>query len=383
MNLRKILAVNAGSSSLKFATFPVPMREAIARGAEPIAEPIGAQTTAAAVGVLIKRLTESGVRIDAVGCRVVHGGPWLAAPARVTAELLTQLRAVEPLAPLHNPIDVAILEGFERWLPEVPAVAVFDTAFHRNLPDVARTYALPVELATTHGLRRYGFHGLSHAYVSRRLLELIDRAGDAKGTRLVTCHLGNGASVCAIRDGKSIDTSMGFTPMEGLVMGTRSGDLDPGLVLFLLRATGKDAAEVGALLNHQSGLAGLSGLGSDLRAIEQAAATGDARAELALEVFAYRAAKYIGAYVVALEGLDAMAFTGGIGEHSASMRERICRRLGVLGIELDSTRNRGIRGDGPGATGEIGAAGGAVPVWVIPTDEEIEIARAVAVALAL
>ena len=222
-----------------------------------------------------------------------------------------------------------MIEAGLRLLPDAPAVAVFDTAFHRTLPDVAWRYALPAELSERLHLRRYGFHGLSHKYVSERLLHHLGR--DPAGTRLITCHLGSGASVCALRDGKSVDTSMGLTPLEGLVMGTRSGDVDPGLLLYLLRTQGMTPDGLDDLLNHQSGLKGLAGQ-SDVRELEQAADAGDERATLALDIFAYRVRKYIGAYAAALGGLDALAFTGGIGEHSPPMRARICRDLEFLGL---------------------------------------------------
>jgi acetate kinase len=253
-------------------------------------------------------------------------------------------------------------------------VAVFDTAFHRTIPDVAALYALPLALAREKGLRRYGFHGTSHRYVSSRLLARLGRP--AVGSRLITCHLGNGASLCAVRDGKCIDTSMGLTPMEGLVMGTRSGDVDPGLLLHLLRAEGYSADSLDDLLNNQSGLKGLAGSG-DVRDLTKAAEAGDPRATLALDVFAYRARKYIGAFAAALEGLDAIAFTAGIGEHSALVRSKICATLAWLGVRLDEAINQR-----PGAGDVcISAAGAPVAVWIIPTDEESQIARETATAL--
>jgi len=252
-------------------------------------------------------------------------------------------------------------------------VAVFDTAFHRTLPEEAWRYALPSDLADRLGLRRYGFHGISHRFVSGRLLDCLGRA--PAGTRLITCHLGSGASVCALLGGASVDTSMGLTPLEGLVMGSRSGDLDPGLLLYLLRTQGMTAQQLDDLLNQDSGLKGLAGK-SDVRDLEQAAGAGDARAGMALEIFAYRVRKYLGAYAAALGGLDAVAFTGGIGERGAGMRARICRGLDFLGVTLDDERNWAATG---GAPALISADGGPTPVWVIPTDEERQIAREVAV----
>jgi acetate kinase len=257
-----------------------------------------------------------------------------------------------------------------RDLPDVPAVAVFDTAFHKTLPETAWRYALPLPLSERLGLRRYGFHGLSHRYVSEALLTCLGR--DAAGTRLVVCHLGSGASVCALRDGLSVDTSMGLTPLEGLVMGTRSGDIDPGLLLYVQRREQMSPDALDELLNHQSGLKGLSDGQSDVRKLEEAASAGDARADLALDIFAYRVRKYIGAYAAALGGLDALAFTGGIGEHSPSMRARICDGLEFLGIRVNDARNAGAVGH---AAAPLSPDAAPVAVWMVPTDEERQIAR--------
>lgn len=394
MSLR-VLVLNPGSATLKFGFYQMPAATLLARGLvdrigtprselkmfvtgqEPKIEPVAAKGPGQAAKQIIRRLLsrpEGDARapapIDAVGCRVVHGGPGLIAPTLVTAPVLEELRALKKLAPLHIPTDIAVLKQVRQSLPGTPVIAVFDTAFHQTLPEVASTYALPVELCARYGLRRYGFHGISHAYVSRELINHLGRG--AKGTRVITCHLGNGASICAVRDGRSIDTSMGFTPMEGLVMGTRSGDVDPGLLVYLIRAVGMTVGQVDDLLNHRSGLHGLSGLSADLRDLERAALKNDKRAELALEIFAYRACKYIGAFAAALQGLDAVAFTGGMGEHSPSIRRRICRRLGFLGLRLDGRRNRAASG---GAARQISVEGSVPQVWVIPTDEEGEIAH--------
>jgi len=400
-----ILVLNPGSATLKFGLYQMPdlsktspttdSATVLASGiVEPIGssqselkmsvaaqkptiEPVEATTPVQAVEQIIRRLlaysgesTQTPIAIDAVGCRVVHGGPRLVKPTRVTASVLEELRALKELAPLHIPADIAVLDQVQGSLPEIPVIAVFDTAFHQTLPPVAYTYALPVELSAQYKLRRYGFHGISHAYVSGRLIEHLGRG--AKETKLITCHLGSGASLCAVRGGQSIDTSMGLTPLEGLVMGTRSGDVDPGLVLYLIRTAGMSPNEVDSLLNHQSGLRGLSGLSADVRELEQAERAGDRNAELALEVFAYHARKYIGAYAAALEGLDAVAFTGGIGEHSASMRRRICQGLDFLGLRLDHELNEAADGR---AAMRISKDSGAVQIWVIPTDEERQIAR--------
>ena len=305
-----------------------------------------------------------------LGYRVVHGGPKFTKATIITPEVLDGIRALSEFAPLHNPIDAAVIEAGQRLLPSVPGIAVFDTAFHHTLPEVASQYAIPCELAERLHLKRYGAHGISHEYVSGRLLQCLGR--DANGTRLITCHLGSGASVCAVRDGKSVDTSMGLTPLEGLVMGTRSGDIDPGLLIYLQRTQRMTPDGIDDLLNHKSGLQGLSDRSADVRDLETAAQSGDARAELALSVFAYRVRKYIGAYAAALGGLDAIAFTGGIGEHSASVRARCVQDLAFLGIEIDAERNAAGAGKAPAS---IAATNTAIPIWVIPTDEERQISR--------
>lgn len=403
-----ILVLNPGSSTLKFGLYQMPdlstdsaTRDSATVLVSGIIERIGApqaklimsaatqqavnetveaKTPAQAVEQTIRLLLASAddnapaaLTMDAVGCRIVHGGAQFVQPTRITPSILDELRVLADLAPLHNPVGVAVLEQVQRSLPETPLMAVFDTEFHQTLPPVAYTYALPFELCARYGLRRYGFHGISHAYVSRQLIGHLGHG--ARGTKVVICHLGNGTSICAVADGKSIDISTGFTPLEGLVMGTRSGDVDPGLILYLIRAVGMSASEVDNLLNHESGLRGLSGLSADIRDLEQAALDGNEHARLALEIFAYRTRKYIGAYAAALAGLDAVAFTGGIGEHSASMRGRICQGLEFLGLRLDETRNKTANGH---AAMRISAESSPVQIWVVPTDEEQEIARSTA-----
>jgi len=321
-----ILVLNPGSSSLKSAVYEFPQ------------------------GVVVP---ESG-KIDAAGIRVVHGGSRFVKPARVDDAVIAEILKLAELAPLHNPKAVEIIENTRRERPGVPIVAVFDTAFHQTMPPLASRYAVPRDV----DVRRFGFHGISYSYVSSRV--------DAK--RHIICHLGNGASVCALLAGRSIDTSMGFTPMEGLVMGTRAGDLDSGVLLYLMRK-GRGEADLDDLLNHHCGLLGVSGRSGDVRELESAARAGDANAEFALELFAYRVAKYIGAYSAVLGGLDAVTFTAGIGEHSAGVRSRICERLAFLGIEVDEELNRALRTD------DRCISRGPVKVWVIPTNEELEIAR--------
>jgi len=335
---------------------------------------VAAETPAQAAEHAIEACQPLG--IDAIGHRVVHGGWRFIEPTRVSPEVIADIRAVSSLAPLHNGLALEGIEAGLRMLPDTPAVAVFDTAFHRTIPKHAALYALPVELSEQHHLRRYGFHGISHQYVCGRLLQCMGR--DAAGTRLITCHLGNGSSLCAIRDGRSIDTSMGLTPMEGLVMGTRSGDIDPGLVLHLITTLGMTAEQVNELLNRKSGLLGLSGRSGDMRDVEQAASDGDARARLALESFAYRIRKYIGAYAAAMGGVDAIAFTAGIGEHSVGTRSRVCSGMDFLGLSLDKQRNNAAD---PEEAVRINRDDSGVQIWVIATDEERQIAREVRSAL--
>lgn len=398
--MMNLLAINMGSATLKFRIFgmmedDIEEEETAASLAGGLVEFSGSgpaeltfdvrngplerstvqvRTHGEAVESVIGRLRShpetARLQIDGAGHRIVHGGTRFSGPTRITPDTLSALRELSPLAPLHNPSGIAGIEAGLRLLPNTPAVAVFDTTFHTTLPPVAATYALPRSLRNAHSLRRYGFHGLSHRSVSEKLLELLERP--AAGTRLITCHLGSGASLCALRDGKSVDTSMGFTPMEGLVMGTRCGDLDPGLLLYLLNTVGLEARELEDLLTHDSGLRGVSGLSDDVRVLERAAEAGDPDAELALALFAYRVRKYIGAYTAALGGLDALAFTGGIGVHSNAMRRRICRNMEFFGILLaEEAPNTGDTG----TPIRISAADASVPIWTVPTDEELQIAR--------
>jgi acetate kinase len=357
-----VLVLNPGSSTLKWAVFEgdgagEDTRAPIRLAGATIEVAAGGMAAAARAAVE----QSSQWTIDGVGCRIVHGGSDFREPTLVDDRVLERIHALSELAPLHNPPALEAIEEVRGQLRGVPIVAVFDTAFHQTLPPVASTYAVRREL----GVRRYGFHGISYSYVTRRLTHHL-----GPGKRLILCHLGNGASICAVAGGKSIDTSMGFTPMEGLVMGTRSGDLDPGVILFLLRK-GMTEADIDDALNHRSGLLGISGTSGDVRTLEASARKGDAGAELALEAFAYRASKYIAAYAAALNGVDALVFTAGIGEHSSFMRKRICSRLSFMDIVLDDTLNDDRRRD------ERRISRGKVEVWVIPTDEEAEIARVV------
>jgi acetate kinase len=286
---------------------------------------------------LRSRLADAQLALAGVAHRVVHGGERFAEPVRIDAEVEATIAALIPLAPLHNPANLAGIRAARELLPKLEHVAVFDTAFHQTMPRRARAYALPRELVARHGIRRYGFHGPSHAHVAARAAEHLGE--DLRNLRLITCHLGNGCSVCAVEYGRSVETSMGMTPLEGLAMGTRSGDLDPGVILHLLRS-GYSVDELDSLLNEQSGLAGISGAGKDLRDIERRAAEGDEDCRLAIHVFAHRLRKYIGAYAAVMGGVDAIVFTGGIGQHSALIRHRACQRLEFLGARLDEERNR-------------------------------------------
>ena len=399
-NDMNILVLNAGSSSLKFCLYAMdglrPLTEAEnvlavgeiervgvpdthlqltigqAEQSEPIDAPDVASAAEQALRLLVTPEHNGGktVHVDAVGHRVVHGGPDFVQPVRVDETVLQRLRDLTPLAPLHTPGSVAGIEAALRALPNVPNVAVFDTAFHHDLPAVTAQYAIPHALAQQHHLRRYGFHGISYAYVTQRALIALGR--EAAGTRLVLCHLGGGASICAVRDGKSVDTSMGFTPLEGLIMGTRSGDIDPGLVLYLLQTLNMNATDVATLLNKKSGLLGLSdGISSDVRDLEKAADAGNPNAKLALDAFAYRIRKTIGAYAAAMGGIDALIFTDKIGSHAFKTRQRICADLEFMGLGLDDARNVDINGPEPAAIG----TGDGGRVWVVPTDEERQIAR--------
>jgi acetate kinase len=364
-----ILALNAGSATLKYKLFQMPHNgggggeTVLAEGTEDHGQGDGI------VAAAEKVITEcEGRGLDAIGHRVVHGGARFTEPARITPDVMTDLRSLRTLDPLHNPTETAMIAAGLRLLPNVPAVAVFDTAFHRTLPEIAYRYALPRDLSDRLGLRRYGFHGISHQYVSGHLIECL--GCEPEGTRLIVCHLGSGASVCAVKDGLSVDTSMGMTPLEGLVMGTRAGDIDPGLLLFLHRS-GMTTHALDDLLNKRSGLLGLSGRSGDVRVLEDAARDGDDVSALALELFAYRVRKYIGAYAAALGGLDAVAFTGGIGEHSHTIRARICRGLDFLGLVLDDALNERAGGEPT----RISLDTASVQAWVIATDEERQIAR--------
>jgi acetate kinase len=339
------------------------------------AEKLAAPNHEVAVRVIIERLgltvldSASGRRIDAVGHRVVHGGDLFTSAVPIDDDTLTRIESLDDLAPLHNPAAVSGIHAARKIFgAEAPMAAVFDTAFHHTIPEIAATYAIQYELAKKHGIRRYGFHGMAHQYSMLRYAEISGTSPER--IKLVTLHLGNGSSACAIRGGQSVDTSMGFTPLEGLVMGTRSGDLDPALVSFLARKEQVDATEIERWLNHRSGLLGLSGISNDMRELISRYET-DQRARLAVDVFCFRARKYLGAYLAVLGGADAVVFSGGIGENAPAVRERICADMDWCGLSLDQAKN----GTAIGTEAIISSPAVRVRACVIPSDEEAIIAR--------
>ena len=362
-----VLVINCGSSSVKYQLLDAESGRGSVEGK---IERIGAERSHAEAVKAI--LDEVGDRpVDAIGHRVVHGGERFYDATLIDDAVVAAIEACVPLAPLHNPANLAGIRAAREMLPHAPQVAVFDTAFHNRMPRRAKTYAIDPELAAEHGIRRYGFHGTSHAYVAERAAEFLGE--DLHDLRIVSLHLGNGASACAIELGSSVETSMGLTPLEGLVMGTRSGDLDPGIVLQLARTLGIE--ETDRILNRESGLAGLSGLGNDLRDIQEKAAAGDDRARLAITVFAHRARKYVGAYAAAMGGVDVIVLTAGIGENSPEMRRRILQRLEFLGVRLDEEKNHDARVSRDGPPVDISERNSRVRVLVVATNEELRIAQ--------
>lgn len=389
-----ILVINCGSSSLKFQLINAESEEVLAKGlCERIGidgrltyQPAGGEkeisekampTHTEAIQFVIDALTneKTGVvkslsEIGAVGHRIVHGGEKFASSVVITEEVKKAVEECNDLAPLHNPANLIGVEACEKLMPGTPMVAVFDIAFHQTMPEKAYMYGLPYEYYEKYKVRRYGFHGTSHSYVSKKAAEVMGKAYDEVKT--IVCHLGNGASVSAVLNGKSVDTSMGLTPLEGLVMGTRSGDIDPAIMEFIAQKENLDIEGIMNVLNKKSGVFGLSGeISSDFRDLTGAMAEGDKKAKIALEVFAYRVAKYIGAYAAAMNGVDDIVFTAGIGENVSYVREQVCSYLGYLGVELDPDANEKFRGE----QGEITKPGCKVRVFVIPTNEELAIAR--------
>ncbi len=388
--MSKIIAINAGSSSLKFQLFEMPSEKVITKGiveriglpdsiftitvnGEKVTEVTDIPNHEVAVKMLLDKLINHNIiasfdEINGVGHRVVHGGEIFADSALITDEVLAKIEELSGLAPLHNPANITGIKAFQNILKDVPAVAVFDTAFHQTMPESSFLYSLPYEYYTEYGIRKYGFHGTSHKYVSKKAAEMLGRP--VEDLRLISCHLGNGASIAAIQGGKSIDTSMGFTPLAGLTMGTRSGNIDPALIPYMMEKTGLSVEEIVDVLNKKSGLLAISGFSSDLRDIESEAEAGNERAELALEVFANKIHKYIGSYAARMSGVDAIIFTAGIGENSDVVRARVLKGLEFMGVYWDPSLNA-VRGDAR----FISYPHSPVKVMVIPTDEEVMIAR--------
>jgi acetate kinase len=394
----KILVLNSGSSSLKYQLIDSETEDVLAKG---LAERIGGvgesgkvthQTTgcdkvevdvkmedhAQAIDHVFELLTSPKCgavkdvsEISAVGHRVLHGGEKFVQPTLVSEEVVLEIERLSDLGPLHNPANAKGIRACMKLMPGTPQVAVFDTAFHATMPDYAFTYALPYKYYTEYGIRRYGFHGTSHRYVTGQAQKILGSLGmDTGATRIVTCHLGNGSSMAAVVGGKVQDTSMGVTPAEGLVMGTRAGDLDPAILPYIMKKSNATAEDLDNLINKKSGLLGVSGVSGDMRDVEGAAAGGNARAKLALEIFWYRIRKYIGAYAAAMGGLDALVFTGGIGENSSVTRAKVCESLGFLGISIDEEKNSKLKGPA-----DVSCADSKVRILLIPTNEERVIAR--------
>ena len=387
-----VLVINCGSSSLKFQLINSDTEAVLAKGlCERIGidgrltyQPAGGEkktedkampTHTEAIQFVIDALTdaERGVvgsleEIGAVGHRLVHGGEKFASSAVITDEMLKAVEECNDLAPLHNPANLIGVDACKKLMPNTPMVGVFDTAFHQTMHEKAYMYGLPYEYYEQYKVRRYGFHGTSHSFVSKRTAEILGQPYN--NLKTIVCHLGNGASICAVENGKSVDTTMGLTPLEGLVMGTRSGDIDPAILEFLAKKEDMDITALMNMLNKKSGVQGMSGLSSDFRDLAAGAAEGNKRAQIAIDVFAYRVAKYVGAYTAAMNGVDAIAFTAGIGENDGSIRAKVCEYLGYLGITIDADANA--------KRGEeviISTPDSKVKALVVPTNEELAIAR--------
>ncbi len=388
----KVLVLNCGSSSIKYQFFNTEKKEALAKGqVERIGmssailthQPIGRDkikivgeildhTIAIEYVIAVLLSPNHGVikdknEIDAVGHRVVHGGEEFSGSVLITEHVMRVLRENIELAPLHNPPNIKGIEAAKAHLPNTPQVGVFDTAFHAMMPKHAYIYGIPYELYKRYKIRRYGFHGTSHRYVAERASKLIGK--NYNDLKIITCHLGNGASIAAIDRGHSVDTSMGFTPLEGLLMGTRSGDMDPSLITFIMSKEGLSLAEINTMLNKHSGLVGISGTSSDMREIEETILEGNQRSKLAFDIFCYRIKKYIGSYIAVMGGLDALVFTGGIGENSILVRKTVCSGMHYLGIELDFELNNNTKGEM-----EISSSASKAKIFRIPTNEELVIA---------
>ncbi|MCI9087005.1 MAG: acetate kinase [Clostridia bacterium] len=388
----KVLVVNCGSSSIKYQLIDMENEEVMAKGyLEKIGLPDSFLTHKVGgdkykieqvisnheegIKLVLAQLThpEYGVirdlsEIDAVGHRVVHGGEKFSSSVLITNEVIEAMKECIPLAPLHNPAGITGIEACEKVLPNVPMVAVFDTAFHQTLPKMAYLYALPYEYYEKYAIRKYGFHGTSHRFVAKRVAELMNKP--EKDLKIITCHLGQGASLCAVNGGKSVDTSMGLTPLAGVPMGSRSGDIDPSIVTFLMKKEGLTPDEMDTILNKKSGKLGVSGISFDDRDIEKAAEEGNERAKLAIDTFAYQVIGYIGRFAAQMNGVDVITFAGGVGENGMEVRKQICDSLSFLGIKIDDEKN-----NCRGKEVEISTPDSKVKVFVVPTNEELMIAR--------
>lgn len=388
-----ILVLNCGSSSVKYKLIEIKANKVLAEGGiekiglpdafikfkfgnEKIQQDLDINDHVGAIKSILDNLTskEYGCikdfkEIDAVGHRVVHGGEKFNKSVLINDEVIAKIKECYGIAPLHNPVNMAGIDAINEVLPEVPQVGVFDTAFHQTMPAKSYMYALPYKYYAEDGVRRYGFHGTSHRYVSQRVCEFL--GVEPKGKKIITCHVGNGGSITAVKDGKSIDTSMGLTPTEGLVMGTRCGDVDPGALIFLMDKHNLSSKDMLNMVNKESGLAGISGVSSDMREITTAAKQGNEKAILSLEMYEQRITKYVGAFAAEMGGVDIIVFTGGVGEHQSSTRANVCNPLRFMGVEIDDAANDANNGD----EGIISTPNSTVKVVVIPTDEEYMIAK--------
>lgn len=388
-----ILVLNCGSSSVKYKLIEIKANKVLAEGGiekiglpdafikfkfgnEKIQQDLDINDHVGAIKSILDNLTskEYGCikdfkEIDAVGHRVVHGGEKFNKSVLINDEVIAKIKECYGIAPLHNPVNMAGIDAINEVLPEVPQVGVFDTAFHQTMPAKSYMYALPYKYYAEDGVRRYGFHGTSHRYVSQRVCKFL--GVEPKGKKIITCHVGNGGSITAVKDGKSIDTSMGLTPTEGLMMGTRCGDVDPGALIFLMDKHKLSSKDMLNMVNKESGLAGVSGVSSDMREITAAAKQGNEKAILSLEMYEQRITKYVGAFAAEMGGVDIIVFTGGVGEHQSSTRANVCNPLRFMGVEIDDAANDANNGD----EGIISTPNSAVKVVVIPTDEEYMIAK--------
>ncbi|TDM46246.1 acetate kinase [Macrococcoides goetzii] len=390
--MKKIMAINAGSSSLKFQLFEMPSEKVLTKG---LVERIGLKNSVftitvdgekrtrtldiknheEAVDMMLARMIHYDIiksvnELDGTGHRVVQGGDLFPTSALVNRDVEEKIAKLIELAPLHNAANLMGIQAFRRMLPDIPHVAVFDTSFHSTMPETAFLYSLPYQYYKAHKVRKYGAHGTSHKYVAQRAAEMMDRKPE-EGLKIISCHIGNGGSITAVKDGKSIDTSMGFTPLAGITMGTRTGDIDVATIPYLMEKLHKSAEELLNVYNKESGVLGITGISSDMRDIEIAAEKNEGRAQLALDIYVDRIQKYIGQYAAVMGGVDGILFTAGVGENSDTIREAVCEKLEFLGVKVDPEKNNGLRGK----EAIISTDDSRVTVMVIPTDEEVMIAR--------